>query len=207
MPSARGGRRLALVAATISVLFLLPGIAIAHAELVRAIPADGQTVTEPVAYVSGRYTEDLTADSSLRILDASGATIATGGVDPDDDRVMIVRPDAPLTSGTFTVRSTAISQVDSHPERVTWTFTVAAPATASPTPVPSGSAPAASSEPTPSPSTPAPPVATLSPSPSAGPSDPATSVGDVALPIIAALAIVLIGAGALLRRGRRPETP
>ena len=43
--------------------------------------------------------------------------------------------------------------------------------------------------------------------PSAGPSDPATSVGDVALPIIAALAIVLIGAGALLRRGRRPETP
>lgn len=207
MPSARGGRRLALVAATITVLFLLPGIAIAHAELVRAIPADGQTVTQPVAYVSGRYTEDLTADSSLRILDASGATIATGGVDPDDDRVMIARPDAPLTSGTFTVRSTAISQVDSHPERVTWTFTVAVPATSSPTPVPDGSAPPASSEPTPSPSTPASPIVTLSPSPSAGPSDPATSMGDVALPIIAALAIVLLGAGALLRRGRRPGSP
>ena len=211
MPSARGGRRLALVAATISVLFLLPGIAIAHAELVRTIPADGQTVSEPVAYVSGRYTEDLTADSSLRILDASGATIATGGVDPDDDRVMIARPDAPLTNGTFTVRSTAISQVDSHPERVTWTFTVMASPTKtlpSPTASPTGSAPPpASSEPTPSPSTPASPVVTLSPSPSAGPSDPATSVGDVALPIIAALAIVLLGAGALLRRGRRPGSP
>lgn len=200
MPSHRGGRRCAFVAATISSLFLLPGIAIAHAELVRAIPADGETTAEPVTYVSGRYTEDLTADSSLLILDASGATIATGGVDPSDDRVMIARPDAPLSSGTFTVRSTAISQVDGHPERVTWTFTVAVPAT----PAPSGSAPPASSEPTLSPSAPASPAVTTSPSPSASPSDPATSVGDVALPIIAALAIVLIGAGALLRRGRRP---
>lgn len=204
MPSLRGGRRLALVAATISALVLLPGIVLAHAELVRAIPADGETVTEPVTYVSARYTEDLTADSSLLILDATGATIGTGRVDPNDDRVMIARPDAPLTSGTYTVRSTAISQVDSHPERVTWTFTVALPATSSPRPVPSGSAPPASNQLTQSPSAPASPDVTASPSPSTGPSDAASSVSDVALPIIAALAVVLIGAGALLRRGRRP---
>jgi copper resistance protein C len=183
----------------------MPGIALAHAELVRAIPADGAMVIEPVTVVSGRYTEDLTADSSLLILDASGTTIATGGVDPNDDRRMIVRPDPPLTSGTFTIRSTAVSQVDGHPERETWTFTVTVPATPTSTPEPSGSAPPASSEPTPSAS--ASPAATPSPSASAGPSDPATSVGDVALPIIAALAIVLIGAGALLRRGRRPGPP
>jgi methionine-rich copper-binding protein CopC len=185
----------------------MPGSALAHAELVRAIPADGATVTEPVTIVSGRYTEDLTADSSLLILDASGTTIATGGVDPNDDRRMIARPDPPLTSGTFTVRSTAVSQVDGHPERETWTFTVMAiPTKALPsrTPVSSGSAPSPSSEPTPSASAPTSPASTPSPSPSAGPSDPATSVGDVALPIIAALAIVLLGAGALLRRGRRP---
>ena len=204
MPSPRGGRRLALVAATISALFLLPGVAIAHAELVRAIPADGETVSEPVTFVSGRYTEDLTADSSLLILDASGATIGRGGVDPDDDRVMIARPDAPLTMGSFTVRSTAISQVDGHPERLTWTFTVAVRATPSSTPVTSGSAPPASSEPSPTASAPA---TTPSPSPSASPTDPASSVSDVALPIIAALAVVLIGAGALLRRGRRPSSP
>ncbi len=185
----------------------MPGSALAHAELVRAIPADGATVTEPVTIVSGRYTEDLTADSSLRILDGSGTTIATGGVDPNDDRRMIARPDPPLTSGTFTVRSTAVSQVDGHPERETWTFTVAVPATPSPTPELSGSAPPASSEPTPSASAPTSPASTPSPSPSAGPSDPATSVGDVALPILAALAVVLIGAGALLRRGRRPGPP
>ena len=185
----------------------MPGIALAHAELVRAIPADGATLTEPVTIVSGRYTEDLTADSSLLILDASGATIASGGVDPNDHRRMIARPDAPLTSGTFTVRSTAVSQIDGHPERVTWSFTVAVPATPPPTPGSSGSVPPASSEPAPSRNAPASEAVTPSPSPSDGPTDPATSLSDVALPIVAALAVVLIGAGALLRRGRRPGPP
>jgi methionine-rich copper-binding protein CopC len=206
MTSTRGARRLVLVAAVVSSLFVLPGLAAAHAELVRAIPADGASVTEPVRYVSGRYTEDLTADSSLRILDASGSTVATGGVDPDDDRVMIARPDAPLTNGTFTVRSTAISQVDGHPERVTWTFTVAIPPTKalpSPTQAASGSVPPPSSEPSPTAS----PAATPSPSASPAPGDSAASLSDVALPIIAALAIVLIGTGALLSRGRRPGAP
>ncbi len=200
MPSPRGARRFAYVVAVITAVFVLPGIAVAHAELVRAIPADGETVTKPVTFVSGRYTEDLTADSTLQILDASGVVIATGRVTPDDDRVMIARPDAPLTSGMFTIKSTAISQIDGHPERVTWTFTVEVPASPSATPIPSGTAPPPSTEPTPTAS----PAVTPSPSPSAGPSDPATSVGDVALPIIAALAVVLVAAGALLRRGRRP---
>ena len=199
MRSRRGAHRLALVVVAAAVLSLLPGSALAHAELVRAIPADGATVTEPVTFVSGRYTEDLTADSSLRVLDAAGNTIATGGVDPDDDRVMVARPSGPLTEGTYTVRSTAISAIDEHPERVTWTFTVTSPATPSPTPVSSGSAP-----PSPTPSAAASPTGTLSPSPSATPGDPASSIGDVALPIIAALALVTIGAGLLLSRGRRP---
>ncbi len=195
------------VVVAVSALLVLPAVATAHAELVRAIPADGATVTEPVTFVSGRYTEDLTADSSLLILDASGATIGRGGVEPNDDRVMIARPDAPLTGGTFTVRSTAISKVDGHPERVTWTFTVAVPATPSPAASPSGSAPPPSTEPTPSPTATASAAASPSPSPSAAPGDSTSSLGDVALPIVAALAIVLIGAGALLRRGRGPGQP
>jgi copper resistance protein C len=192
-----------LVAASISAVLLLPAVASAHAELVRAIPADGQTVTEPVTFVSGRYTEDLTADSNLRVLDAAGNTIATGGVDPDGARVMVARPATPLTTGSYTVRSTAISSVDEHPERVTWTFTVAVPAAPSPTQAPSGSAPPPSIEPSPSAS----PDATPSPSASPAPDDSAASLGDVALPIVAALAIVLIGTGALLSRGRRPGGP
>ena len=202
MTAPRGTRRLAPVALAISALLVLPGLASAHAELVRAIPSDGATVTEPVTFVSGRYTEDLTAESSLLILDATGATIGRGGVDPNDDRVMIARPDAPLTSGTFTVRSTAISQVDDHPERVTWIFTVDVPATPTPTstPVPSASEPPPTSEPTPT-ATIAP---TAAPTASAPPADQTASLADLTIPIVAALALVTIGAGFLLRRGRRP---
>ncbi len=197
MTSSRGFSRLAPVALALCALFALPGGAAAHAELVRSIPADGATVSEPVTFVSGRYTEDLTAASSLLILDASGATIGSGGVDPNDDRVMIARPDAALTSGTFTVKSTAVSQVDSHPERATWTFTVDVPASPSPTPVPTGSQPPPTSEPTP----------TLSPTPaptaSPPPADQTASLADLAIPIVVALALVTIGAGFLLSRGRR----
>ena len=201
MTSPRGIRRFGPVAVAISTLLVLPGIAAAHAELVRTIPTDGAAVTEPVTFVSGRYTEDMTADSSLLILDSSGATIGTGGVDPNDDRVMIARPDAPLTSGTFTVRSTAISQVDGHPERETWTFTVAVAETPSPTDSPSdGPGVSATPEPTPesSPST----APTASPTPSPAPGESTSSTTDVLLPIVAALAFVLVLAGFLLNRSR-----
>lgn len=207
MTSPSRTRRLAAVAVAISALLVLPAAATAHAELVRAIPADGATVTEPVTFVSGRYTEDLTADSSLLILDATGATIGRGGVDPNDDWVMVARPPTPLTDGTYSVRSTAISQVDGHPERVTWTFTVAVAATPSPTASPSGSPPPPSTEPSASPTATASAAASTSPSPSAAPGDSASSLGDVALPIVVALAIVLIGLGALVRRGRRTGRP
>ncbi len=191
---------MAIPAVAVTALFLVPGIAAAHAELVRAIPADGATVTEPVTFVSGRYSEDLTVDSSLLILDSTGATIGRGGVDPNDDRVMIARPDVPLTSGTFRVRSTAISQEDGHPERAAWTFTVDVPASPAPTAVPSSSAPPPSSEPTPTPTL----APTAAPTASPPPADQTASLADLAIPIVAALALVTIGAGFLLRRGRRP---
>lgn len=204
MPSHLGARRLLIVAAAaVTVMSAFPAAALAHAELTRAIPADESTVTEPVVFVSGRYTEDLTPDSNLNILDAGGNTIATGAVDPDDDRVMVARPASPLLDGTYTVRSTAISSVDGHPERETWTFTVAIAASPSPTPSPTAgsSAPATSSptsEATPSADASASPAPTASPDPGS----PTTSTTDVLLPIVAALALVLLLGGFLLSRSR-----
>jgi hypothetical protein len=199
----------ALVAA-LFVALLLPATVAAHAELVRAIPADGETVTEPVTVVSGRYSEDMADNSSLEIRDASGATVATGGVDPDDDRRMVARPDAPLTDGTYTVRSTTVSAEDGDVDRVTWTFTVAVPATASPTEAPSASTAAPSEAPSASPSPAESPSASASPSaaPSASPAPttPTSSGGDVLLPIVVALAIVAVGAGFLLNRNRGRST-
>jgi methionine-rich copper-binding protein CopC len=198
-PRIRGGRfRRALVVAWL-VALALPAAATAHAELLRADPEDGEVVTTPVTAVTGRYSEDLVDGSRLVIKDASGATVGTGNVDPENDRRMVARPDATLTSGAFTVESTARS-ADGHVERTTWTFSVSIPATPSPTPSPSA-APSPTAEPSPSGTASPPP--SPSPTPSPAPGDATSGTSDVLLPIIAALAIVAIGAGFLLNRSRR----
>jgi methionine-rich copper-binding protein CopC len=201
-----GGRvRAALLVATILTL-AFPHLVAAHAELVRANPADGETVTRPVTAVTGRYSEDLTGGSRLVIKDGSGATVGTASVDPENDRRMIARLARALTEGDFTVESTSISAEDGDIERLTWTFTVAVAATASPSDSPSDGpglspSPSAAASPSPSPA----PSANPSPTASPAPGDATSGTGDVLLPIIAALAIVAIGAGFLLQRSRTPR--
>jgi methionine-rich copper-binding protein CopC len=196
-----GGSRLrvaSLIAAF--VILAVPGSALAHAELQRAIPADGETVTDPVTVVTGTYSQDLAANSKLLVKDASGATVATGTVDPGNVRRMVARPDAPLGNGTYEVQSTSVSADDGDIERVQWTFTVAVAASPSPTEVPSVSAGTSSPEATQSvvPSA----SATEAPSPSPAPGDSTSDSSNVILPIIAALAIVAIGGAYLLNRNR-----
>lgn len=198
-----GGRvQRALVIAWL-VALAVPVTAAAHAELLRANPEDGEVVTAPVTAVTGRYSEDLIDGSRLVIKDASGATVGTGDVDPENDRRMIARLDTALRSGAFTVESTARS-VDGHVERTTWTFSVALPATPEPTPTPDASA---TTEPSPpeTPSATASPSASPSPAASPAPGDTTSGTGDVLLPIIAALAIIAVGAGFLLNRSRTPR--
>jgi len=81
-----GGSRLraAFVIACFVVL-VLPGSAVAHAELVRPIPADGETVTAPVTVISGRYSEDMAGNSKPQVLDQSGTNVATGGASAVSD--------------------------------------------------------------------------------------------------------------------------
>jgi len=192
------------------VVLALPGSVLAHAELQRAIPADGETVTDPVTVVTGSYSQDLAANSKLLVKDASGATVATGSVDPGNVRRMIARPAPPLGNGAYEVQSTSVSADDGDIERVQWTFAVALAASASPTAVASPSA-----EPTPictdlcsgqpsggEPSSASPASASPAPSPSPAPGDSSSDSSNVVLPIIAALAIVAIGAGYLLNRNR-----
>jgi methionine-rich copper-binding protein CopC len=184
------------------VTLALPAAVTAHADLVRANPEDGEVVTAPVTAVTGRYSEDLTDGSRLVIKDGTGATVGTGDVDPENHRRMIARLAVALREGTFTVESTARS-ADGHVERTTWSFTVAVPASPSPTPSASvGASPTA--EPTVSEAA----STSESPGPSASPAptDTTSGTGDVLLPIIAALAIVAVGAGFLLNRSRTPRS-
>jgi copper resistance protein C len=191
---------------SISLLLLaLPGLAVAHAELVSSFPKDGAKVTSPTE-ISAVYSEAMTSDgSSLKVVDASGTVVATGGVVAEDDTRMEVTPEPNLPVGTFTIQSTTVSAADGDLDRTTWTFTVTA---VEPTPVctdecgPNGSTP--TSLPTPASTTPASASATAVPSPSiAGRSDPNASESDAILPIVAAVAILVVAAIWFSRRGRR----
>lgn len=190
-----GALRSLIALVAIASVFSAPAVVAAHAEVVKATPAAGSTVPEPVSEVVVTYSEDLTDDSRLGIRDESGTRIAVGTVDPANRRRMVATLEPAVATGTITVNSQAIS-TDRHIERTRWTFTVAVPA--SPTPASQSSAPAPS-EPRTTPE----PTAAPSPAASPAPGSDATSDTDVILPIVAALAIITIGAGFLLSRGRR----
>lgn len=201
-----GGSRLRVASLIATfVILALPGSALAHAELLRSIPDNGQTVTDPVTVVTGTYSQDLAANSKLLVKDASGATVATGGVDPGNARRMIARPDAPLGNGTYEVQSTSVSAEDGDIERVQWTFTVAVAASPSPTDAASPSVGASASTQA-SPSAVASASATAAPSPNPAPGDSTSDSSNAILPIIAALAIVAIGGVYLLNRNRGRST-
>jgi copper resistance protein C len=197
----RPARLPALLLVAVVFASAVPAIAFAHAEVVKATPAAGSTVTEPVSEVVVTYSEDLTDDSRLGVLNEARERIAVGRVDPSNRRRMVATLDPAVLAGTITVRSTAIS-TDGHIEKTDWTFTVAVPATPSPTPAGQSSAPATSE-----PSATAEPTATQTVAPTPGASPPpgsdTSSGNDVILPIIASLAIITIGAGFLLSRSRR----
>jgi len=183
---------------------LVPGLVVGHSELQTPTPADKSSVTTPVTQVSGTFTESIKKDgSSLLVKDATGTTVAQGGVDPADDKVMTASPTTPLANGSYTVQWTTISADDGDLARGTWTFTVAVAATPSPAATTGASASAA---PTATPSA----VPTVAPTPAASPSasgrgsDTSGGGSDVILPIVIALVVLGAGAAYLLSRRGRP---
>jgi hypothetical protein len=136
--------------------------------------------------------------SSLVVKDATGATVATGTVDPEDDRRMVATPAAPLGNGAYTVESTAVA-TDGHIEHATWTFTVAVVATPA---APASTAPSAAQS-----TAAATPVASVAPTPVPSATGSTTGSGsDVILPIVVALIVLGAGAAYLLSRRNRPPT-
>lgn len=201
-------RRATLAALVVTLgLLLAPSMALAHAELETASPADGETVTGTPPMIEATYSEDLDPDgSSLVLVDAGGTELARGGPvgDPPTSRMSIT--DLPeLAPGEYTVRSTTKSADDGDLDRVTWAFTVIAP---SPTPTAQASV-TASPGVTASPAVTAPAVASSAspgaPTPvaSAGGADGGSNSGDAIVPIIAGLAIVAAAAIVLVRRRSR----
>ena len=196
--------RLRAVVSLVIVIAALaaPASVFAHSELETATPADGAKLTAPPAEIVLTFSAPLNpSKSSLTLRDPSGAQIAKGGVDPDDDTVMRLTPPA-LEPGTYEIRWTSVAE-DGDLLRDTLHFELTAPVTPAPTPSPSASP---SSAPSLSPSPVASPSLVPSPSPSAADA-PAASTTDVLLPILAAIAVIVLLGVWLLRnrsRGARP---
>ena len=192
-----------LFIALMALSLVLPVAVLGHSELDTPTPADKSTVTEPVIEVSGTFTEAIKADgSSLLVKDSTGVTVAQGGVDATNNKIMTATPAIPLPNGIYTVQWTTVSADDGDIARGTWTFTVAVAAA---TATPSASATAGAATAT-APTTAPTPSSTANAAPSPSPSGSGSNTGsggDVILPII--IALIILGAGAaylLSRRGR-----
>lgn len=207
----RSATRAALLAALTFVFAVTP--ASAHAELVSASPGPDEAVTSPDAVVAS-FSQDLDPSrTSFVVRDAAGEAVARGGEIGDTPREW--RLDLPaLSAGAYEVRYTTFSAEDGELHRGRYSFTVIA-STPSPT---AAAAPSVTAQPMETPAEPTDsPVATASPqavaTPSHSPAPTSTPDGggdsggvsamNVALPIIAGLALVGALGFVLMRRRAR----
>ena len=214
-----------LLAAATVVVLLLPGLAAAHAELQTSSPSDTEVVQGTPAEIFATYSERVKVDgSSLVLQDAgSGKELATGGVDPADDKRMVITPVPELVPGDYIVKSTTVSADDNDIDRQRWIFTVvpvtaptASPSeapTATPAPTASASAstaPSASTTPSASASPSATTAPSVAPTPAPSPSGSGDSTGsgsDVLLPIVVVLVLLAVLGGYLYTRRGSSTTP
>jgi methionine-rich copper-binding protein CopC len=197
-------RRLRAAAALVVVLGLgLPAAVAAHAEMETVIPADGATITVAPTEIVMTFSEALDpAKSSIVLAEVGGADVLSGGVVDSADATRMTLAVPALSGGTYELRWTSGSTVDGDIDRGTTTFTYSPPSPTDDSPLPSLPSPSPSAATTPS----AVPSAAPSPSPSAD-GVPAASSTDVLLPILAAVAVVVLLGAWLLRnrsRGARP---
>ncbi len=187
--------RLLTIPALVAALFLVPGIALGHAELDTATPGPGDEVVGSPDEIVATFTQDLDLSrTAMTVRDASGQVVADGPVLGDGPRELrLALPE--LAPGEYEVRWTSFSAEDSELERGRYSFTVL-PAP-SPSPAPTDAPTDAA---TVAPATAAPPTVAPTPVASAAPTPPDSGVAAL-LPIgIGAIVLVALGAWLLRRR-------
>ena len=199
-------RRSLTIAAVLAVALLWSApAALAHTRMTETVPSDGAVLDASPPQVIVVFNDAIQADrSSVVVLDAGGATVAEGGLDPAD-ATRLVADLPPLESGQYVVRYTAYSQ-DNELLRDQFEFEVALAVTPTPTPAPTATAePSAAPTPTPPPAT-SEPTAEPSPQPTdtpdgGGPDGPDAT--QILIPLVVGGAIVAVVAVILMRR-RQP---
>jgi methionine-rich copper-binding protein CopC len=175
-------RRLVALVAALAIAALAAGTALGHASLVSSTPAEGSSVTASQAStVTLTFDDDLdAAKSDFQLVDAGGATVATGKVGGEPKAMTATA--LSLAPGAYQARWTAFAS-DGDLTRGIVSFTVVADGAAAAAGGASAAAPASPDAPT------------------GSAADPSGGAG-VAIPIVAGLVIVAVIAGVVLRRGR-----
>jgi copper resistance protein C len=117
------------VAAAALATLAVPGLALAHAALVKAEPAKRATLSKPPAQVRLWFNERLEpAYASVVVLDAAKVQVskAAAQVDKADPKLLVLELPA-LAPGQYTVKYRVLS-VDGHTVDYGYTFTLKAPA-------------------------------------------------------------------------------
>ena len=168
----------------------------AHAELIGSVPADGAILSVAPREVVATFSEAVDGERSrLEVRDASGATVAQGGVpDPSRSRLRVALP--VLEPGRYTVRWTAVTPDDGAVTRGTFAFAIGTTVTPAPSAPSRSLAPTRSPVPTVRQVTPA-PTAVAPPSPTSTPAGPerrddGPSGAETWLPIAAAVAVAAL---------------
>ncbi|MFF5235276.1 copper resistance protein CopC [Dactylosporangium sp. NPDC000521] len=184
--------RAALATAAVALLVLLapPQPAWAHAKLVKSDPANGATVSAPLAAVTFTFNEMVKQQFSTVVVTGPDGVSYSDGTPKSVDKTL-TQPVKPLPAGAIKVAWRTVS-VDGHPIEGQLTFTTAAPAPTSA--APSSAPPATSAAP-----------ATTSAAAPAVAADPASSDGGPSGLIWVVLGVVValvLGGGALWWRRR-----
>jgi copper transport protein len=87
----------------------------AHGYIVRSIPEDRATLERPPTRVQYWFSEALEpAFSEITLLNAEGNEVAVGGVDEEDNSLMVLRPPADLPDGAYVVSLRPAFASDGH---------------------------------------------------------------------------------------------
>ena len=97
--------------------------AIAHANLVSAVPAKDSTVAAP-ATITLHFSEALEMKvSSFKLMSSDGKAVAMKAASAPDTKSLAANPAAPLAPGVYTVSWTSMGD-DAHRVNGTYSFTV-----------------------------------------------------------------------------------
>jgi copper resistance protein C len=121
-----GALRHCLAGSVLFAAITISSEAFAHANLEKAVPPAGGTVTISPSEIALTFSEGIEPRlSGVALADAAGEKIATGQprVDPRNDAELVVPVMRSLPPGVYTVKWRVVS-IDSHKTQGTFTFTL-----------------------------------------------------------------------------------